>query len=77
MLTTSFHSRTTGNSHEKIILILTTIALLSGCSTTMKGGSGQLFELSERHVIYRDLTVPEGLGNEPQRQNVTAPGIAP
>lgn len=42
-----------------------------------EGGSGQLFELSERHVIYRDLTVPEGLGNEPQRQNVTAPGIAP
>ncbi|EAO9157912.1 membrane lipoprotein lipid attachment site-containing protein [Salmonella enterica] len=62
---------------KKIILILTAFALLSGCSTTMKGGSGQLFELSERHVIYRDLTAPEGPGNEPQRQNVTTPGIAP
>lgn len=62
---------------KKIILTLISLALLSGCSTVMRGGSGQLFELSERHVVYRDLTVPEGIGNEPERQNITAPGIAP
>lgn len=62
---------------QKLILVAVSIALLSGCSTTFKGGSGQLFELSDRHVIYRDLTVPEGLGNEPVRQSVSAPDIAP
>ena len=62
---------------KKLIFIFTALVLLSGCTTSMKGGSGQLFELSERHVIYRDLTAPEGLGNEPTRQNVTAPDIQP
>ncbi|EKN5159587.1 TPA: lipoprotein [Yersinia enterocolitica] len=62
---------------KKIIFALIALTLLSGCTTSMKGGSGQLFELSDRHVIYRDLTVPAGLGNEPVRQDVTAPDIQP
>jgi len=62
---------------KKFIFIFAALVLLSGCTTSMKGGSGQLFELSDRHVVYRDLTVPEGLGNEPTRQNVTAPDIQP
>ncbi|HEN3452051.1 TPA: membrane lipoprotein lipid attachment site-containing protein [Yersinia enterocolitica] len=62
---------------KKIIFAIIALALLSGCTTSMKGGSGQLFELSDRHVIYRDLTAPEGLGNEPVRQAVTAPDIQP
>lgn len=63
---------------KKIIFTLAVAGLLSGCTTSMKGGSGQLFQLSDRHVIYRDLTAPIGLGNEPLKQNVTdMPGIAP
>lgn len=62
---------------KKFIIAFIAALLLPGCTTTMKGGSGQLFQLSDRHIIYRDLTVPVGLANEPERQNVTAPGIAP
>ncbi|BBW89496.1 lipoprotein [Klebsiella pneumoniae] len=62
---------------KKMLLTLLSLALLSGCAQKFQGGSGQLFQLSERHVIYRDLTVPESLGNEPVRQNVSAPDIAP
>ncbi|WP_345831109.1 hypothetical protein AAGR08_23735 (plasmid) [Pantoea sp. BRR-3P] len=63
---------------NKAIFAFAIAALLSGCSTTMKGGSGQLFQLSDRHVIYRDLTVPVGLGNEPVKQNADMmPSAAP
>lgn len=62
---------------KKIICVVAVVLLLSGCTTTMHGGSGQLFQLSDRHVIYRDLTVPIGLGNEPERHDVTVPGIQP
>lgn len=62
---------------KKISLVLLSSLLLAGCAQEFKGGSGQLFQLSQRNVVYRDLTVPESLGNEPIRQNVTAPDIAP
>lgn len=52
--------------------------ILPGCTTTMKGGSGQLFRLSEHHVVYRDLTVPVSLGNEPEaRTSQDYPSVAP
>ncbi|NQD64130.1 membrane lipoprotein lipid attachment site-containing protein [Enterobacter sp. CM29] len=63
---------------KKIICVIIAALLLSACTTTtMHGGSGQLFQLSDRHVVYRDLTVPVGLGNEPERQSVNVPGIQP
>lgn len=62
---------------KKIALVLLPLVLLAGCAEKFKGGSGQLFQLSQRNVVYRDLTVPESLGNEPVRQNVSAPDITP
>ncbi|HCQ8318515.1 TPA: hypothetical protein OMD88_004820 [Klebsiella pneumoniae] len=63
---------------KKLTLIVFPLLLLAGCTTQkFQGGSGQLFQLSQRNVVYRDLTVPVSLGNEPTRQNVTAPDIAP
>ena len=55
------------------------LLVLPGCTTTtMKGGSGQLFKLSEHQVVYRDLTVPVGLGNEPEkRTSQDYPSVAP
>ena len=64
---------------KKSALIVLSLLLLAGCTTQkFQGGSGQLFQLSQRNVVYRDLTVPVSLGNEPIRQkNVTAPDITP
>lgn len=62
---------------KKTALIVLSLFLLAGCTQKFQGGSGQLFQLSQRNVVYRDLTVPVSLGNEPVRQNVTAPDIAP
>lgn len=51
---------------------------LTGCSTSgYDSGHDQLFQLSERHVIYRDLTVPASTGNLPETQAITAPGLEP
>lgn len=49
--------------------LLLAVILLSGCSmTTFDSGTDHLFQLTERHVVYRDLTVPESMSNlsEPQ-----------
>ncbi|TDN48066.1 hypothetical protein [Scandinavium goeteborgense] len=63
---------------KKVIFALLVTCVLSGCTTSMKGGSGQIYNLSERHVIYRDLTAPVSLGNEPVKPAVVStPGIAP
>ncbi|NIH07061.1 hypothetical protein [Providencia rettgeri] len=50
--------------------LLLTVVLLTGCSTTtFDSGTDYLYQLTERHVVYRDLTVPESMGNlaEPQK----------
>jgi len=62
---------------KKTVIVMLSLLLLAGCSQKFKGGSGQLFQLSQRNVVYRDLTVPEDLGNLPVRQSVSAPDIAP
>ncbi|EAS6500099.1 hypothetical protein EA868_23165 [Salmonella enterica] len=50
---------------------------LTGCSSRYDSGHDQLFQLSDRHVIYRDLTVPASMGNLPEKQEITSPGIEP
>lgn len=51
---------------------------LTGCSTSeYDSGHDQLFRLSERHVVYRDLTVPASAGNLPEKQEITTPGTEP
>lgn len=62
---------------NRTLITVIALTLLSGCSTAIQGGSGQLFELSERHVVYRDLTVPEGAGDVPERQHIRVPDIQP
>jgi len=52
--------------------------LLTGCSVSrFDSGHDQLFRLSERHVIYRDLTVPASTGNLPEKQEISVPGAEP
>ncbi|EBP0126885.1 hypothetical protein ABSP78_004865 [Salmonella enterica subsp. enterica serovar 1,4,[5],12:i:-] len=61
------------------IIIATALfcSLLTGCSSRYDSGHDQLFQLSDRHVIYRDLTVPASMGNLPEKQEITSPGIEP
>lgn len=63
----------------KLIIAMTLFcSLLTGCSTSSyDSGHDQLFQLSDRHVIYRDLTVPASMGNLPEKQEITSPGIEP
>ncbi|MEH5341896.1 hypothetical protein PO512_20535, partial [Escherichia coli] len=40
---------------------------MTGCAQRYESGHDQLFELSERHIIYRDLTVPASMSNLPEK----------
>ncbi|ENA6928700.1 hypothetical protein ABGC70_004364 [Escherichia coli] len=50
---------------------------MTGCAQRYESGHDQLFELSERHIIYRDLTVPASMSNSPEKQQISVPGIEP
>ncbi|HFG2879913.1 TPA: hypothetical protein ACF926_004921 [Escherichia coli] len=50
---------------------------MTGCAQRYESGHDQLFELSERHIIYRDLTVPASMSNLPEKQQISVPGIEP
>ena len=55
----------------KKIYILAAVAIaigsLSGCAEhRYDSSSDRLFQLSERHIVFRDLTVPAMTGNEPR-----------
>jgi hypothetical protein len=61
---------------KKIILGLAVIATLSGCNTTQVVGTGDFFNLTSRNVVYRDLTRPVGIDNEPEQANyVVLPAV--
>lgn len=51
----------------RITLSLLALTLaLSGCQSTNVVGTGDFFTLSSRNVVYRDLTRPVGVDNEPE-----------
>jgi len=52
---------------NKSILILCVLASLTGCSTSGVSGTGEFFTLTGRNVIYRDLTRPVAVDNEPEQ----------
>ena len=61
---------------KKIILGLAVIATLSGCNPTQVVGTGDFFNLTSRNVVYRDLTRPVGIDNEPEQANyVVLPAV--
>lgn len=52
--------------------------LLSGCSmTTFDSGTDYLYQLTERHVVYRDLTVPESMNNLSEKQDFRPVRVEP
>jgi uncharacterized lipoprotein YmbA len=53
----------------KTLLMITAIAVLTGCSSTNVVGTGDFFNLTSRNVVYRDLTRPVGVDNEPEQTN--------
>lgn len=54
---------------KHLILLFATVVFVSGCSTTNVSGSGEFFSLSSRNVVYRDLTRPIAVDNEPEQKN--------
>ncbi|NWL45462.1 hypothetical protein DM819_06135 [Pseudomonas hunanensis] len=54
---------------NKSILILCVLASLTGCNTTNVSGTGEFFTLTGRNVVYRDLTRPVAVDNEPEQTN--------
>ncbi|MHB2250857.1 hypothetical protein H0H12_29815 (plasmid) [Pseudomonas putida] len=54
---------------NKSILILCVLASLTGCSTASVSGGGEFFALTGRNVVYRDLTRPVAVDNEPEQTN--------
>ncbi|HFP9989827.1 TPA: hypothetical protein ACHYLP_004276 [Escherichia coli] len=59
------------------IIFVAFLAIMTGCAQRYESGHDQLFELSERHIIYRDLTVPASMSNLPEKQQISVPGIEP
>ena len=53
----------------KTLLLITAIAVLTGCSSTSVVGTGDFFNLNSRNVVYRDLTRPVSVDNEPEQTN--------
>lgn len=54
---------------NKAILLGVVAALLTGCGTTKVNGTGEFFSLTSRNVVYRDLTRPVSVDNEPENTN--------
>ena len=55
---------------KHFILLFATVVVVSGCSnTTHVSGTGEFFSLSSRNVVYRDLTRPVAVDNEPEQKN--------
>ncbi|WP_263147651.1 hypothetical protein [Pseudomonas sp. RIT-PI-AD] len=54
---------------KKVLIMLTVLSVLTGCSSTNVVGDGDFFSLSSRNVVYRDLTRPVGFDNEPEQAN--------
>lgn len=54
---------------KKTLLVIGIVAMLSGCNTAQVAGTGEFFALSSRNVVYRDLTRPVSVDNEPEQTN--------
>lgn len=55
---------------KHLILLFATVVVVSGCSNVAHvTGSGEFFSLSSRNVVYRDLTRPVSVDNEPEQKN--------
>ncbi|KPX80404.1 MULTISPECIES: hypothetical protein [Pseudomonas syringae group] len=54
---------------KKALLMIGISAVLTGCNTTHVTGTGEFFSLSSRNVVYRDLTRPVSVDNEPEKAN--------
>lgn len=48
------------------VSLLSFFVIITGCSTTkVESKQGEFFTLNQRNVLYRDLTRPVGINNEP------------
>ena len=55
---------------KSLIMLFSVVVVVSGCSTTANvSGTGEFFTLSSRNVVYRDLTRPIAVDNEPEQKN--------
>lgn len=61
-----------------LLCIAIVLPMLAGCSKEPYKGNGEYFELSNRHVIYRDLTRPFGMDNTGEVvEKINTPGALP
>lgn len=54
---------------KKLVFAFSIVGVLSGCGTTQVSGTGDFFALTSRNVVYRDLTRPVSVDNEPEVTN--------
>lgn len=63
---------------KKIILIMLSVIVMTGCASKEYKGNGEYFQLQDRHVIYRDLTRPFSMNNAGDMETkISTPGALP
>lgn len=60
---------------KKIFAMIVIITAVTGCAGKQYQGNGEYYQLSNRHVIYRDLTRPFSLDNAGNMETkISTPG---
>ncbi|WP_133251263.1 hypothetical protein [Pokkaliibacter plantistimulans] len=59
---------------NKILILAISIGLLSGCASNIHS-IDQYTQLNKRKVVYRDLTRPVSMDNEPKKADYEIPNF--